>query len=438
MASSTRRGKADPESKASIRRNEMAETHGADMIGSNGEIKGKTRQRDNGELEFYDEQRNAWRPAAYHEQFRQDFIEFAAADHPYSIGPRHGVQPYDVTANCSYLNQNLWNFEPQHWDNIVDEQGNKVLLLPNRPNRSSQMPQAEPWEYNGLILLDMDDHPVIAWPNIPLTFSSELEGGRMEALRRVFPWLKVSDFRARMPRTVLQKSGETIALSGPSTFGQRMSRFRNTARCAAWSELGRRTQCKRGSRREPPDSDQGDEAQLKKAQMSPPRRAGSDQIHELAGDSSTPGPSGNDPGLKAFTSDPNMAYPWYQNVSNHVGGQQQTIAPRPTGLGVDLRYIIPRTFQEQVGIKVALSLTRADFEAYHGYAPPHTPPEQSYDEQFNQIQHLHDSQWKIGPPLPVLAKIGFWSGSFEVVSVPPLSDTDASRVAAGSILDFGS
>lgn len=75
------------------------------------------------------------------------------------------------------------------------------------------------------------------WADIPRCFSSKLEGGRMEALRRILPTLTVQDFRARMLREVPIRPGinaATKALSGPSTFGHRSSRFRTQYQAPAW------------------------------------------------------------------------------------------------------------------------------------------------------------------------------------------------------------
>ena len=67
-------------------------------------------------------------------------------------------------------------------------------------------------------------------------FSSKIEGGRIESLRRILP-MTIQDFRARMLREVPTGPGMKAAkkpLSYPSTFGHRSSRFRTQYQIPAW------------------------------------------------------------------------------------------------------------------------------------------------------------------------------------------------------------
>ena len=74
-------------------------------------------------------------------------------------------------------------------------------------------------------MLTFHSNPVRPWVGVPRCFSSKLEGGRMEALRRILP-MTIQDFRARMPRFI-QTSAGLRPLPYPSTFGHRLSRFRD-------------------------------------------------------------------------------------------------------------------------------------------------------------------------------------------------------------------
>ena len=64
---------------------------------------------------------------------------------------------------------------------------------------------------------------------------SKVEGGRMEALKRILP-MTIHDFRARMPCAVpTDDTGiRTKPLSLPSTFGHRISRFRAVYQVPSW------------------------------------------------------------------------------------------------------------------------------------------------------------------------------------------------------------
>ena len=74
-------------------------------------------------------------------------------------------------------------------------------------------------------MLTFHSNPVRPWAGVPRCFSSKIEGGRMEALRRILP-MTIQDFRARMPRFVTTSAG-IKPLPYPSTFGHRLSRFRD-------------------------------------------------------------------------------------------------------------------------------------------------------------------------------------------------------------------
>ena len=273
MVASKRRAGPQLDSQATQRRERMAVMHGENQIGANMELKGRVRQTRAGGLEFYDKKDNRWIPAAYHEQFRKEFIETAKkAEKSYSNGPRRGADRLDATANCSYMGQNEWEFDRDGWNSILDQQNRQVMKLADRPDDVAEGPEPEWWVHKGLLLLDGDNHPVNYWTCIPLTFSSELEGGRMEALRRVFPWLKIQDFRSRMPRYPQHANGNNLPLSTHSTFTQRMARFRKINKLKPWIESGNKSRKRKGRMTETDqeDSEDDDEPLQKKVQQSAP------------------------------------------------------------------------------------------------------------------------------------------------------------------------
>lgn len=95
----------------------------------------------------------------------------------------------------------------------------------------------EIWYDDDRIVLDMDDHPIRKWREIPLVLSSEFEGFMMEGIRRLNSNISIKDFRARMPKFVVKgPKPARRKIFGLSTLGMRMSRFRLQACCIAWSE----------------------------------------------------------------------------------------------------------------------------------------------------------------------------------------------------------
>ena len=131
-----------------------------------------------------------------------------------------------------------------------------MLYLLKRPLHQSYDPPERLWIHNGYVLLDGDKYvnfrirpfqrereadlffsnPVRPWAGIPRCFSSKIEGGRIEALRRILP-ITIQDIRARCMREVPTAAGHgapTKPLSLPSTFGHRSSRFRAMFQCPTW------------------------------------------------------------------------------------------------------------------------------------------------------------------------------------------------------------
>ncbi|KAL9131173.1 MAG: hypothetical protein Q9217_000826 [Psora testacea] len=207
---------------------------GKDRIESEKKLKGRVRG-EGGSLDWYDEKGKEWRHADYHSNWRHEFIELDRGNTPYVNTPIAGGDSLDVTSNCSYLGQHAWEFEtPEQLALILDDDGNQVMVLNEAPDRSVR-PEPRYWIHRGMVMLDQDDNAVFAWPNIPRCFSSALEGERMEALRRVFPWLRANDFRARMPQTC-KMYGKFRSVYGFSTLRHRTSRWRDLMKLPAWDK----------------------------------------------------------------------------------------------------------------------------------------------------------------------------------------------------------
>lgn len=224
-----------PKSKRAVRREKIANEHQGEVSATD-KPKGLVEWR-NGVFQWWDPQDNEWRKAAYHDQYRDQFILEDNAVGAYLVSPACGKGANDITSACSAFNQLEWRLpDRDNWDNIVDANGNKVLYLLDRPVDQSYDEPERLWIHDDCVLLDGDNNPVRPWTGIPRCFSSKIEGGRMEALRRILP-MTIQDFRARMPRAVPTGAGigaGTKPLSYPSTFGHRSSRFRAQYQCPAW------------------------------------------------------------------------------------------------------------------------------------------------------------------------------------------------------------
>ena len=190
--------KAPATSKLSQRHEQLMEKYGTEMVTKDNRIRGNVCRGKRGNLFYWDVESEKWVLAAYHHDFRRNFIAIAAAQEPsYTKDPLQGMDDDDVTSNCGYMSQNTFQFStPDQLGAIQDADGNRVMELEERPDRN--IPVRNYLEYKGMVMLDQEDHPILDYGKmIPLTFSSQLEGGRIEALRRIVPGLQTQDIRAR-------------------------------------------------------------------------------------------------------------------------------------------------------------------------------------------------------------------------------------------------
>ena len=215
-----------PKSKRAMRREQVVSEHGE--VSANDKPKGLVELRE-GVLSWFDADGKIWRKAAYHDSYREQFILKDEPEGKYLVPPASG-KGTDVTTPCSAYNQLAWNLaDRESWGNVVDADGNKVLYLVSRPEEQHYEEPPRLWFQDGCVLIDGDNHPVRPFSGIPRCFSSKLEGGRIEALKRILP-MTLQDFRARMPR--FGPNGKPLSLL--STFGHRAARWRSQYQVPAW------------------------------------------------------------------------------------------------------------------------------------------------------------------------------------------------------------
>ena len=461
-----------PPSKASIKRAELIALHGAHMIASDEELKGMTRPRAGGYLEWKEPGTGEWLAAAPHDWFRQDFINIANTDEPYRQPPEQGLHPLDLTSNCSFLDQNTWTFDRQGWDDIKDSEGNKVMFFEKAPARFHEFPQGKYLRYKELIMLDPDDRPVLDWACIPLVFSSKLEGGRMEALKRVFPWLKNADFRARMPRKIQTVAGALEPLPKYSTFGQRMSRFRDRSGCGSWTEragtveksmrkIRHLTKDAKDTLTDGPSSESViyDSSHMMKGETAMAHENSSTGgILERKQTTTDLGVSTSqnqqyDYSLPLFPMNSHLAeqttpttvrvwqhdesvYPQFdvatplEDVPIHKASADSS--PAMQSHLTDFRFEKPQTIADKANIKAVLRVTRAEFRSRHGFEAPDTPKDETYHAQYQILQQKHAHLWIIDDSPPLLIGIGPWFGSFDSWPTPHLSQEQLQRLLSAS------
>jgi len=213
--------------------------HEFGSVSATDQPRGKTRMRF-GILEWFNPETFKFRAAAPLDDYRQQIISEDNARGDYDHKPDRGLHEDDVTSFPlnDFLGQPHWNLKDRSaWVHIKDQDANQVMYLVERPDRDIEPPNPGFMMYNGMIMLDPDDHPIIDFPGLPRCFSSQMEGARIEALRRIYPWLSLPHFRARMPRWITRKTVGVHPLYGLSSLQQRLTRFRELYDCPPWKKV---------------------------------------------------------------------------------------------------------------------------------------------------------------------------------------------------------
>ena len=107
-----------------------------------------------------------------------------------------------------------------------DRNNRPEILFQYEPTRHNKGMKAPKMIYQGHLVLDYFDNPVVNYVEIPLTCSSLMEGWLQEAIVRLNPAITGRDFLARM----LKDKVNVNALS------MRRTRFREKAGCISWTK----------------------------------------------------------------------------------------------------------------------------------------------------------------------------------------------------------
>ncbi|KAL9120534.1 MAG: hypothetical protein Q9187_002909 [Circinaria calcarea] len=158
-----------------------------------------------------------------------------------SDGRVMGQTRFDQAGQMYYRKNNQENWEAAVFHKDIrarllaetDQLGSYDILHAIFPPEQRRGLRAENWYDNGRIVLDLDNHPVKLYTDIPLACSSAMEGGWMEAIRRKNPMITHKDFRARMPHS-RGEEGYTKRLCGITALSNRQWRFRKLTGCLAW------------------------------------------------------------------------------------------------------------------------------------------------------------------------------------------------------------
>ena len=443
------------------KRERLKTNYGPSKVANENRIKGDVSFQGD-QMLWYDPKQSIWRPAAYHSDYRQELIQLDSVNKDYLVEPARGQDTYDVTSACNFLHQHEWQFDTSEQLALIrDEEGNAIFQLDKRPERLNCTSEAKEMTYNGLILLDQDDLPVYDFDCIPRCFSSSLEGGRFEAIRRVFPFLHSADFRARMPR-LITVNRKIKHIYGLSTLRHRASRFRDKHRIPAFDLRDGSAEKNLRWIQERVQFDK-QAANMGSSPHSRPDTSGlPPQIHphlseDVCGTLSAPSSTGyqSAPDFQGFIpfqlhnhkagehdntelGDLALSGVKYLNVHRKPGFQAllqehpaiitqhpnmistalSGVATAPatetitSGHSLDYRNIAPQTPLEQLQVEVALMSTKNVYRRINGCEPPPTPTDASYSRQLTIIMLHHLENYPSGRDCPELPQLGPWYGGF--------------------------
>ena len=219
---------------------QIAEEHGDKVeVGADFKPKGLVRQQRIGksgiQLLWRENDRDDWQRAVYHYQLRSKYIN---QQHPldgFDVRRPRGHEDTDVTTFFE-----LWrHWRPTRKDGWSGIQAD-VLFCFDRGDYPK--PDYNPGYLmdEGRIVLDLDNHPVKDWRELPLCLSSHLDGSNIETVRRINQNLTMMDIRARMPKFVL--TGPTKNTVTPlfkiSALGNRANDFHERNACPSWVVRG--------------------------------------------------------------------------------------------------------------------------------------------------------------------------------------------------------
>lgn len=171
--------------------------------------------------------------AINHEHIRSQLLQQAEASHSWVHPQPDGHAPDDRTAPVAYPPDQLgWGFH----DRSCYPPINFVLHQQDYRHPNYEVGYLQ---FNGLLVLDLEDKPVKGFHHIPLTVSSRIPGGHIEALLRLDDRATYADIRARMPPRVMS------IINGQSTWrpvkklgalSTAAARYREEAGCLVWHD----------------------------------------------------------------------------------------------------------------------------------------------------------------------------------------------------------
>lgn len=123
--------------------------------------------------------------------------------------PARGLAPNDETAFLE---------TQRYWGPDRDSSWPPILRQAKRLDHQDPDNDLEAMYYYGMIVIDLDNHPVWNFEELPLVLSSNLEDWRAEALRRLDCRVEITDLLARMVSRIINYCLTLVHLDHRLTF----------------------------------------------------------------------------------------------------------------------------------------------------------------------------------------------------------------------------
>ncbi|MCJ1282962.1 hypothetical protein MMC26_002289 [Xylographa opegraphella] len=162
-----------------------------------------------------------WKPAVWHDNIREELIE--------SVKGNVGTYEHPRTKGKEV--NNITSFHPyyRYWGG--DEESRPKILFQFDPSDDWGSLNCKPqgMMHEGKIVLDMENRQVRDFYELPFTISTQVEGWFVEALIRLNPHIRYTDFISRMPST-------SAHLATPNVLNMRAMRWRTKNWCRSWTK----------------------------------------------------------------------------------------------------------------------------------------------------------------------------------------------------------
>ncbi|KAL8991662.1 MAG: hypothetical protein Q9169_007770 [Polycauliona sp. 2 TL-2023] len=220
-----------PLTKRQTKRQKMAAL-GKELPRDDEKAKGKVEQDEYGQL--WTQHQGSLVKVAYHHERRQGLYARAAAQGRYTYPQMQGIREEDKTSfhrDYTNIDMKLRHGRP-HLLYTWDPPENRLQDRLQMPHPGFMVDPED-----NMLLIDINNHLISAWPQLPDTISSQIDGTWLEYWWRLNPNIRIEDVLARCP-PMKQKTSSSLyrVLATKSAYGNARSKARLAIGTIAWEQ----------------------------------------------------------------------------------------------------------------------------------------------------------------------------------------------------------